>query len=122
VLEKDGSVFLRMRKSEGIWEGMWEFPVVESADGETPPDPMELLGRSGFAVKGPTLRETREFRHQLTHQTIFAKFWVFQANSSIIVNENEFEFVAMEHVNTYPIHRLMLKFIHASDLFKTTGP
>jgi A/G-specific adenine glycosylase len=72
MLDSEGNYYLNRRNRGDIWEGLHDFPLVESKHELN--EVSEVLtvfnhGVTMITVKGP-------FKHILTHQIIFAKFWV----------------------------------------------
>lgn len=69
----DGRTLLRRRNGHDIWQGLYEFPLIETptaVDFEQLPLE-ELLGREPFRL----LKSTVMPRHQLSHQTLHARFY-----------------------------------------------
>jgi A/G-specific adenine glycosylase len=67
--------FIRKRKNRDIWKGLFEFPLIESAD--------DLLTLAGSDHIAKTLSEAsfigiKRGTHLLTHQKLEISFWEFQ--------------------------------------------
>ncbi len=75
ILKKDGSYFVRKRSGKDIWHNLHEFVLVEWGENI---DAKELVKKEEFKSIVPgkikLLHITKEFRQQLTHQTIHAVF------------------------------------------------
>ncbi|MBI3992996.1 MAG: A/G-specific adenine glycosylase [Candidatus Lambdaproteobacteria bacterium] len=66
VLRARGSLLLRRCPEDGLWGGLYEFPWLARADGETPQAAAaRLLGSLGEAQAAPG--DTWALRHELTH-------------------------------------------------------
>ncbi len=107
-------VCLRHRERGDIWQGLYDFPCVES---ERPLSLDEvtdsltfkrLLQERPFQVEGVS----HEFTHKLTHQTLIASFFeikisdfspIFQENNLLLVPENE--------LGNYPIPKLIENYL-----------
>ena len=114
IRDKHQNICLHRRESGDIWQGLYDFPCVESDH----PLPVEE------AVANPELKEiiphkatqilsvSPPFTHKLTHQTLIATFIEIkisdflpsiQKNNILLVPENEF--------NKYPIPKLIENYL-----------
>lgn len=101
------------RDNSGIWKGLYEFPCFEGD--EQPPDFFaEGLTHSGNAL----LKSRIELKHQLTHRTIFARFWHFCLPESIIVHPNDCMKIKLEELNKLPVHRLMHRYMEQNEILR----
>ncbi|PCH78249.1 MAG: A/G-specific adenine glycosylase [Flavobacteriaceae bacterium] len=78
VMQADGYTQLNLRTGKGIWQGLYEFPCVEST-GEI--DEKDLMNSEDFnaIVKGDVrlkLFRPKMVVHKLSHQHIYTKFWL----------------------------------------------
>jgi len=78
VIQADGFTQLNLRTGKGIWQGLYEFPCVETT-GEI--DEKELMESEAFnaIVKDDAvlrLFNPKAVVHKLSHQHIYTKFWV----------------------------------------------
>ncbi len=111
-LEWKGETWIQRRDHSNIWKGLYEFPNFENPvadNSEKPGDEIFKLLKNPNAAK---VLDCFEEKHQLTHQTIFARFWHISGNPSIIVTQNKgFIKVSITALNQYPVHRLMHKYL-----------
>ncbi len=109
--DKKGTYYtsLKQRKGKGIWQNLWEFPLLESKtllDRDAIENGYkEILGSLGET----TISEYNEkpIVHKLSHQTLHTKFW--------ILNTEE-EFPNGKPINSlteYPVPVLIADFIKA---------
>lgn len=87
LLFKKGNTFLlRERKEKDIWQGMYEFYLVE----DNKLAPIEDLLANNFKsalIKNFVLtKESTEIRHILSHQNIFSKTWCIEVKDTIAFN------------------------------------
>lgn len=111
-LESDGFTFIKQRNLDSIWKRLYEFPNLEIAAADHSVNPICLFADFLESAENATFHEQVEFKHQLTHKTIFATFWHLSGLPSIIVLENYLR-VPVDDVANYPLHRLMQKYIEA---------
>lgn len=95
-------IMISKRSSGDIWEGLYEFPLIET---EKEIDATELAGSGEFknftGRKKYTISSVSSiFKHQLTHQTIFCKFFTIKIVQT--TNEKHFKIVGLNDFEKYP--------------------
>ena len=103
-------LYMRRRESGDIWQGLYDFPCIESDHPMTleeiteNPEFKHLINEIAFEIT----HVSPPFTHQLTHQTLIATFFeikicdflpVIQENNILLVSENE--------IGNYPIPKLI---------------
>jgi A/G-specific adenine glycosylase len=111
VIRDDDTMVLRKRTGDDIWKNLYEFPLIESTSELNPeslleePDFITWFG-SGAKIS----RAEKEFKHQLSHQTIHARYYTIDN-----LDQNSFpegwKAVALDDLEDYPISRLMERFL-----------
>lgn len=102
---------LRQRKGKGIWQGLYEFPLIETPAEAT----AELLvEENNFVEYIPQNSEVTIFNenpiiHKLTHQHIFTKFWIVDCEK---LPEKG---ISYDEINKYPVPVLIGNFIDTFD-------
>jgi A/G-specific adenine glycosylase len=77
---------IRQRKNKDIWQHLYEFPLYESTDLLLDYSEIEPLVTKEFGLKETyTLKRFNHepVVHKLTHQTLFASFWIIQTNENL---------------------------------------
>ena len=106
IVTKDEKTILEERKGKGIWQGLYQFPLIEStkdiADG--------ILDHEEFKNKIPSKSEVQLFNeteivHKLSHQHLHTRFWIVK------VNEHLSATISWSEVNKYPIPVLIDNFL-----------
>lgn len=105
-------VWIRQRSEKDIWQGLWEFPLFEE---DKACDWVELLQRhpeiKTWIGLGAEIAAERSFRHQLTHQELFATFFpVIKLGEKACVPK-DFLKIRMEELDNYALSRLSLKYL-----------
>ena len=99
---------LNQRTTKGIWQNLYEFPLVESLHvlntneiSETP-----LVSRY-TKIKDTSVSKINEIpiRHKLSHQQLYITYWKVKTNT--LLEEGMFE----NEVHNYPVPRVLEKFI-----------
>lgn len=75
LVDEGGNTWIRRRNGKDIWQGLYEFPMIETAE---PVDFGGLRETDSFRVllpEGYTLEKSTAMpKHQLSHQTLYAVF------------------------------------------------
>ena len=106
-LDIHNNTLLEQRKGKGIWQNLYQFPLVES-EKEMNPDEMEhyLKSESNLQLLDmATLYNPEPIVHKLSHQHLHTKFWIVK--SSDILEEG----TAWEEVTQFPVPVLIADFI-----------
>jgi A/G-specific adenine glycosylase len=107
-VEDAGHTYIKQRSNERIWHNLHEPPFIES---ETPLNEQQLFALAStqlFAID--TKAKVFSTKHQLTHQTIYADFWVVKPSKKAILNA-DFKKVKISSLHTFAVHRLFDKFL-----------
>ena len=110
---RDDQTILEKRSGKGIWEGLYQFPLIETK---------EMLTAEEFStfeefteIKGNDVAEVRLYNddpviHKLTHQHIYTRFWIVDKNTV------ELNSIKLSRVKDYPVPVLIANFLKESDL------
>ena len=111
LLSEEKKTLLEQRRGKGIWEGLYEFPLIE-----TPAEVSagSLLAEEGFqnysvAAKDVVLYNDAPIVHKLTHQHIYTKFWIVDCEA--LPKKG----VPYEELNKFPVPVLIGNFIDTFD-------
>lgn len=104
--------FLHRRESKDIWQGLYEFPLIETS---SPCKFDELRQTDAFrqifkeAGKTVLIQKPFETKHQLTHQTIYATFYSVTTERETSLS-HQYLPANFEELSKYPFPKLILKF------------
>ena len=79
--DQQGATIIRQRKGKDIWQNLFEFPLHESKNVLLEETEMEDIISEEFpTLKSYTFKRFNQepIVHKLTHQTLFASFWIIQ--------------------------------------------
>ena len=114
-LTQSNSTSLNQRNKNGIWNKLFEFPLIES---EGPLSMNEIKANSTFRKfsEGIEIRELYQYNdepviHKLSHQHLHTVFWIVGVDR---INSNK---VKAKEINAYPVPVLIENFISESALF-----
>ncbi len=103
------STVLKQRKGKGIWQNLWEFPLLES-EKEVDLRIIEEKCTQVLEVESQTnitLFNTEAIVHKLSHQHLFTKFWIIEIDAPIA------EAVPVAELEKYPVPVLISSFMKA---------
>ncbi len=110
VIEQNNKIALMLRPSSGIWGGLYEYPNCE--DKQLTEMPLEFLESMGINSKDFNISSHSDFKHLLTHQTIFARCWHLSPIPNNIVISKSCILVNISEIRNFPMHKLMLKMLN----------
>ncbi len=96
------------KRNKGIWQNLYEFPLIESL---SPIDEHQLITHEKFVEMfngmniSIRLFEDDIRAHKLTHQHIYAKFWIIEIKS--VMKEG----ISWDTIGKYPVSVLIDKFL-----------
>ena len=107
---KTTSVFLNKRTEKDIWKNLYDFPSIETEKVISLKKLMlskewkELFGE----IKVKLIKESKTYRHILSHQVIMAKFYHLEVSDKEILPFLKMKIIDIE---TYPVPRLIEMFL-----------
>jgi len=107
VINNDETL-LQQRKSKGIWQNLYEFPLIESTNNLTI---KELIQSEQFdsifngAKTRVKLHNQKPIIHKLSHQHLYTNFWIIESSKSFdnSISWNDFD--------KYPVPTLIHNFV-----------
>lgn len=100
-------VWLEQRQGKDIWQGLYQFPLYESAaielDSEALPNALRNLSKPRFISK--------TYQHKLSHQTLHVQFRVFHVDSRFKPDSGAVEKVSIDALESKAFPRLILRFL-----------
>ena len=109
VLNKKGETLLQQREGKGIWQNLWEFPLIES-DRKLPPDEVgkkirSLMGLN--AIERLSLYNEKKIVHKLSHQHLHTWFWIAETDEELRNG------LPLDSLEKFPVPVLIADFIKA---------
>ncbi|MRX62918.1 A/G-specific adenine glycosylase [Maribacter luteus] len=107
VVDPKNRTLLQQRKGKGIWQNLWEFPLLESKED------MDVHELERSFNKVLAINETPEIYHfnsenivhKLSHQHLYTKFWIIKTDTFLK------EGVGFNELKDYPVPVLIADFI-----------
>ncbi len=108
LLSADGRTLLEKRIGKGIWQNLYQFPLIES---DTPIKEenikekvfvLDFLKNQDYSI---SLYNDVEIVHKLSHQHLYTKFWILKSKTNFI------EGIPVTEITKYPVPKLINNFI-----------
>lgn len=108
ILSEDNKTILEQRKGKGIWQNLYQFPLIET---ENPASMLEfedklhsldLLAKKHFDL---SLYNGKDVVHKLSHQHLYTKFWIVTLKGDLK------EGIPINALDEFPVPILLGNFI-----------
>ena len=106
-LSDDHKIILSERKGKGIWQGLYQFPLIETEEstGITELESnKELMNLVSLPIEISLFNE-KEIVHKLSHQHLYTKFWIVKTK------ELKSKGIEWQNVEKYPVPVLIANFL-----------
>ncbi len=112
IVDEEMQYLMKKRGKTDIWEGLWDFHLIETQFAAESPSDLKLSDEliSNFTF----IKSSAKLKHQLTHQTIWTKFWVFEVKKHLnsFIEENNLIVLGKEAIFEVPKPVLINKFLN----------
>lgn len=107
VLSSDGKTILNQRTQKGIWQNLYEFPLIESESisNEKKILTTEEFKNYKFENFDLSLYNKTPIVHKLSHQHLHTQFWILEIQNDRNSNIN------WEEIDNYPVPVLIANFL-----------
>jgi A/G-specific adenine glycosylase len=112
-LDQKGYTYIRRRDENGIWKGLYELPNFVSGGNLTAAQAARSREFKALFSSGGRLmlRKVYQVKHQLTHQRIFASFYVVTGEVAVRPRKKHYLKVKQSELHLYAVPRLFDKFL-----------
>lgn len=112
IIHKDDQWLLSKRGEGDVWANLYEFPLIES---EQDVDLPTLCNSAAFANYFSRDTEIKSIggvvKHVLSHQNIYARFYVVESADSLKIKKSEWNYFYFEKIDTLAKHKLIFSFL-----------
>jgi A/G-specific adenine glycosylase len=114
IKTKENKTILSERKGKGIWQGLYQFPLIES---NKILNKEELIALEDFNTLFPndisiSLFNKKDIVHKLSHQHLYTQFWVIETD------EQKAADISWNEIENFPVPVLIANFLEAYKLKK----
>ena len=119
ILNHRNEVVISKRIKKDIWQNLYEFPMIESTHLFSEKkllnhiDFLDIIGKRKYQFKSVS----KTFKHVLTHQNIYAKFWEFSLDSSINLQNGTLLSVPKSELESYAFPKLLDWYLQDKTLY-----
>mgnify|MGYP001162196283 CR=1 FL=1 len=115
-IQHEGNTYITKRNSKGIWQNLYDFPLIEN-DKRISAKELILQAEKSLDINFEELKVSKEYKHILSHRTIFARFWSIEATTE--PQNIDAQKIPLEDLKQYPIPRLIELFLQDEQLIKS---
>ena len=115
VLSNKNKTLLEQRKEKGIWQNLFQFPLIETSSElnsntfSSQKEVSELFKGKPYQV---SLYNEKEIVHRLSHQILLTKFWIVQ------IDELPYEGIDISKIQDFPVPILISNFMSSFNFNK----
>ena len=110
-IASDHEVQIEKRNAKGIWQNMYQFPLLELKD-QLSESALRKYISQNFEVE--LVDRIAEYKHILSHRKIYATFW--RVDKKVTTQDN-YTTIAIEKIDDYPLPRLIHRFLEENNTF-----
>lgn len=110
VLTNGKEIIINKRVQNDIWEGLFDFPLIETIQSEDSFETFLTKEHSWILKTKPVITKSNEYIHQLSHQKIHAIFWLVKMSTLKITN-NQYSSIPLTNLEDYPVPKLIENYI-----------
>lgn len=106
-LDDEKNTLLEQRKGKGIWQNLYQFPLIES-EGELQEEELQqnIMENNGYpAMDSLSLYNNESIVHKLSHQHLFTKFWIVKTSDMLE------DGMSWDEIKNFPVPVLIADFI-----------
>ncbi|WP_298417122.1 A/G-specific adenine glycosylase [uncultured Kordia sp.] len=109
IISNEQETFLEERKGKGIWQGLYQFPLLETTKEvesieEHQTEIQEIVKLKDFSI---TQFNKKTIVHKLSHQHLYTTFWIIETTDNL---KNG---IPLQEIRKYPVPILIGNFIEA---------
>ena len=105
----DQKTYLEQRKEKGIWQQLYQFPLIETPAAVSKEELLPFLETSDkikMPYKNITLFNASDIIHKLSHRELHVKFWILKTGNA---PENA---IAWSDITSFPVPAVIERFIN----------
>ena len=113
IIESEDELLVNKRDSKGIWQNLYDFPLVETTKSTTNKSLLktesfrDLINKTEYSVRAISA----ERKHILSHQILFAKFYHLSVGNKISNIKGNFERIKKRNLQEKPIPKLIENYL-----------
>jgi len=123
IIRDHEKLVIRKREGTDIWKGLYDFPLIETIHPVSLTKLKKMPGwKDIFGSTGPEIIDHSAIcRHILTHQVIYARFYLVGEIPSRLHTKHHFMEVQHKRLGDLPLPRLIDRFIQETNWLEKSG-
>ena len=110
VFENENQIAMKKRDDSGIWKGLYDFHLVSS---EQKMDEESILASLNLDISKTHVEDiSKEYKHILTHQRIYATFYRIRSQNGTLLEETGLTYYNLDQVEDLPKPVLISKYLN----------
>jgi A/G-specific adenine glycosylase len=119
VIKSKEGVYFQQRVSGDIWEGLFEFPLIEATGMLSPQSIQELVcEKLSFTSEFKIVNISSQIKHILTHQRLLVSFIVIEINDLKEKHPAGWITIALDDIHQLAVPRVIDKYLQSSNFNK----
>ncbi|PCJ26338.1 MAG: A/G-specific adenine glycosylase [Flavobacteriales bacterium] len=107
VIINNEEIYLNKRMKKDIWVGLYDFPLYETNKALSSFEEIkEIFNDFDLVLKSKSI----EYKHILSHQKIYAIFWLASIKNRKKIADN-YENISLKEINNYPVPKLIENYL-----------
>ena len=106
VIRSGEHIFMKLRSQKDIWKGLYDFYLLETRQAVEDVQALDDLLLKKVLETSPTVEMSGIYRHQLTHQQLFVRFFIIDVrNTSLadsLIEGSQLQAYSVEEVKNLP--------------------
>lgn len=107
---KENKTVLELREGKGIWQGLYQFPLIEVFDNNVDVSQTEEFHKLIPNNSELKLLNSKQIIHKLSHQHLYTTFW------KVAIDSHKDATILLDDFTKYPVPVLIAKFIEQIEL------
>jgi len=112
VIEYGNGFYMKKRTAKDVWVNLYDFPLIEKSEAELNPE--RLILSSGFIKLSDTYtieNISKEYKHVLSHQHIYARFIEINVQKPIDFENTEYQLIDIDYLKKMPVSKLIENYL-----------
>mgnify|MGYP006294666049 FL=1 len=106
VIRQGKYLYMKLRRQKDIWQGLYDFHLLETRQAMEDPSQIDDTLLSNALRTGATVEMSNLYRHQLTHQQLWVRFFLLDVRkdsmANSLLNSQELQAYSLEEVRKLP--------------------
>lgn len=116
VIDSNKKMFLKKRNEKDIWQGLYEFPLIESENevvsNDVIIDTFNKKHQVNTVEKIRIKKYSQILKHKLSHQQLFASFYTLEVKEIYDLNVLNYEVINISDISNYPVPQLIQNYLN----------